>query len=51
MKNMNPDIETLIDGLELEFKNHEKFQNMSSQVIREFALNVIRYEITKQIVK
>lgn len=47
----NPEIENLIDELEIEFSKNEKFKNMSSLEIREYALSVIKDEITKQIIE
>jgi len=49
--NSSPDIALLIDSLEIEFSKHEKFKGMSSQEVRDFALNVIKDEVAKQIIE
>lgn len=44
-------IEKLVSDLEKEFGKNDKFKNMSIQERREFALNVIKDEVTKQLIK
>mgnify|MGYP001119101870 CR=1 FL=1 len=47
----NSIIEQLVNDLVIEFSMNDKFKNMSSKDLRSFALNVIKDEITKQIIK
>ncbi len=47
----SPIIEKLIDDLESEFSKNEKFKSMSSKELRKFTLEVVKDEITKQILK